>query len=192
MVRVHQEDLCQALARPPQAKYQNEGGPSAAEVMAVIRAHSSAARDDALRFVDALLFNWLILGTDAHAKNYSLLLGARGSVRLAPLYDLASVLPYPEQLPLRRVTLAMKVGGEYRARAITAQRWRTAAHELTQDADAVRARMSALAAALPDAASDVRRRMQQEGVTHPVLARLVAALAERAEMAREMAAKVWR
>ncbi len=46
------------------------------------------------RFADALIWNWLIAGTDAHAKNYSLLL-AGDQVRLAPLYDIASALPYP-------------------------------------------------------------------------------------------------
>ena len=32
-------------------------------------------------------------GTDAHAKNYSLLISAGGEARLAPLYDLSSQLP---------------------------------------------------------------------------------------------------
>ena len=45
------------------------------------------------RFADALAWNWIIGGTDAHAKNYSLLLSG-SDVRLAPLYDIASALPY--------------------------------------------------------------------------------------------------
>jgi len=54
----------------------------------------------------------LIAGTDAHAKNYSLLLSGP-QVRLAPLYDVASILPYDE-FDLRKVKLAMKIGGEYK------------------------------------------------------------------------------
>ena len=62
------------------------------------------------RFADALIWNWLIAGTDAHAKNYSLLL-AGGQVRLAPLYDIASALPYGTHE--RKLRFAMKIGGDY-------------------------------------------------------------------------------
>jgi len=55
------------------------------------------------------MLNWLIAGTDAHAKNYSVLIAPQGRVRLAPLYDIASVLPYP-RFDLHKVKLAMKVG----------------------------------------------------------------------------------
>lgn len=67
--RIHQEDMCQALMRVPHIKYQNQGGPSAVDIMQVIRTHSSAQQSDVERFLDALIFNWLIAGTDAHAKN---------------------------------------------------------------------------------------------------------------------------
>lgn len=94
ILRLHQEDCCQALGKVPTLKYQNEGGPSAQDIAELLRVHSSRAHEDVERFVDALAFNWLIGGTDAHAKNYSLLHASGGRVRLAPLYDLASVLPY--------------------------------------------------------------------------------------------------
>jgi serine/threonine-protein kinase HipA len=54
---------------------------------------------DVERFLKANIFNWLIGGTDAHAKNYSLLIGSGDEVRLAPLYDFSSQLPYPELIP---------------------------------------------------------------------------------------------
>lgn len=95
VTRVHQEDLCQALAVPPARKYQNEGGPGAAEIAVLLRRAmpSRVAQAAVWAFADALAWNWLIAGTDAHAKNYSLLL-AGNQVRLAPLYDIASALPY--------------------------------------------------------------------------------------------------
>lgn len=92
-VRIHQEDLCQALGIHPARKYENEGGPNAAKIVELLRSQSSAPEEDISSFVDSLIFNWLIAGTDAHAKNFSLLLGSQGAVRLAPFYDLASVLP---------------------------------------------------------------------------------------------------
>jgi serine/threonine-protein kinase HipA len=89
--RVHQEDLCQALAVHPGSKYEYEGGPFPAKIVALFRAAMEPDRvaETVDRFSDALVLNWLMVGTDAHAKNYSLLL-AGPQVRLAPLYDLAS------------------------------------------------------------------------------------------------------
>ena len=110
-VRVHQEDMCQALGKPPDQKYQNEGGPSARDLATLFRTiMPPRAADDAVwRFLDALIWNWLVAGTDAHAKNYSLLLSG-GDVRLAPLYDIASALPYDKHE--RELKFAMKIGGD--------------------------------------------------------------------------------
>lgn len=93
IIRVHQEDTCQALGIMPTKKYQNEGGPSATNIIDLLRTYSTDRDTDLDTFVTALGFNWLIAGTDAHAKNYSLLLSGP-DVRLAPLYDIASILPY--------------------------------------------------------------------------------------------------
>ena len=111
VVRVHQEDLCQALGVAPDRKYQSEGGPGPAEICRLLRAvmPDAVAEASVRRFADALIWNWIIAGTDAHAKNYSLLLAGR-QVRLAPLYDITSALPYENERHLR---LAMKVGDAY-------------------------------------------------------------------------------
>jgi HipA-like C-terminal domain len=99
--RIHQGDLCQALAVPPTRKYQNEGGPGPNDIAELLRrAMPTRFAEQAVRgFADALIWNWLIAGTDAHAKNYSLLL-SRGEARLAPLYDIASALPYGQAAAL--------------------------------------------------------------------------------------------
>jgi serine/threonine-protein kinase HipA len=111
-VRIHQEDLCQAMGLPPTRKYQAEGGPSPSQIAELFRRVMSPKNADSAidRFFDALIWNWLIGGTDAHAKNYSLLL-ADGQVRLAPLYDIASALPYGTHE--RKLRFAMKIGGDY-------------------------------------------------------------------------------
>lgn len=83
---MHQEDLCQAFGVRPERKYQNEGGPSPAAVVQLLRDRIvplEQAERAVWRFLDALSLNWLIMGTDAHAKNYSLLLSGP-QVRLAP------------------------------------------------------------------------------------------------------------
>ncbi|MEJ1089770.1 HipA domain-containing protein [Microbacterium sp. Mu-80] len=93
--RLHQEDLCQALSVPPDMKYQSDGGPGVAAIARLISSLPDAEdrRGNARRFYEALVFSVASLGTDAHAKNYSLLL-RRDRATLAPLYDLASYAPY--------------------------------------------------------------------------------------------------
>ena len=136
-------------------------------------------------FLDSIAYNWLIVGTDAHGKNYALLIGAEGRVRLAPLYDVASVLPYPD-IDIERVKLSMKLGGEYRLRNITLHHWRKLAAELRIDPDAMTARVDNFAAQLADHVSDIRRRMTEEGITHPIIARLADALVARAAACRQL------
>lgn len=180
VIRIHQEDTCQALARMPQTKYQNQGGPSPREIIGLIRAHSSIREEDEKRFVDALIFNWLLSGTDAHAKNYSFLIAPRGQVRLAPLYDLSSALPYTRQITPRDATLAMKIGDKYKVLAIGAREWRKFATELRIDFDALRLRILQMVEALPEAARKVGSEIKIEGITHDVIERLIDALTERA------------
>jgi len=118
-VRVHTEDFCQALAVRPERKYQNMGGPGPREILRLLASESSRREEDCATFFDALAFNYLIGGTDAHAKNYSLLHGPR-RVRLAPLYDIASALPYYD---VKQLKLAMKIGSHYELRYITDRDW---------------------------------------------------------------------
>jgi serine/threonine-protein kinase HipA len=180
IVRVHQEDACQVLGLHPARKYQNEGGPGVSSIAHILRQHSRSASEDMDTFVDALALNWLIGGTDAHAKNYSFLIGAEGTIRLAPLYDVASALPYPS-MPEQKLKLAMKIGGKYRLRDIGLYEWEKLAAELSLDADSVVQRVANLALRVPDLASTLHAREKQAGLTHPVVDRLVAALCQRAK-----------
>lgn len=127
--RVHQEDMCQALAIQPTRKYESDGGPGLMDVAAIIARHSTDAMVDLARFMDANVFNWFIAAPDAHAKNYSMLHAAGPTHRLAPLYDVISAAPYPHQWP-NGVALAMAIGGERRVDAITGRHWRAVARQV--------------------------------------------------------------
>ena len=162
ILRLHQEDTCQALAIEPTSKYQNEGGPSPGQIAELLRGSSSSPMEDVAAFVDALGYNWIIAGTDAHAKNYSLLLAARGQVRLAPLYDLASALPYPS-LELPRLRLAMKIGSTYRIRDIQGRHWRALCQALRIDESETIGRIDAIAAGAEDRVGDLGARIQFKG-----------------------------
>ncbi len=153
--RLHQEDLCQALSVHPDHKYQSDGGPEPGRIAGLLRSvvPGRLAADDLWRFVDALAFNWLIAGTDAHAKNYALLL--HGSwARLAPLFDVASFLPYDDSKG-HKVNLAMKIGDGYRlTRADRPDAWQKTASDLGLDAHDVVARVADLAGRVPAAVAE--------------------------------------
>jgi serine/threonine-protein kinase HipA len=130
-------------------------------------------------FIDALAFNWLIAGTDAHAKNYALLFGRGGRLRLAPLYDLGSALPYPA-LRQDKLAMAMKIGSTYRLRDIRRQHWESLLRDAKVDIEVALARVTSMAEALPDHASDLARSLCDEGMDHPILLQLPTLLADSA------------
>lgn len=180
IIRVHQEDICQALGILPTRKYQNEGGPGVAEIVELLRTHSSERDEDVRTFINAVGFNWLIAGTDAHAKNYSLLISSGPRVRLAPLYDVASILPYG-QFDLHKVKLAMKIGGKYQLNAVGIRQWYKFAQEMRVDGDVLITRLHSMGEQLPDEVSSARAKAHQEGLYSPTVDRLATGLIERAK-----------
>jgi serine/threonine-protein kinase HipA len=180
IIRVHQEDICQALGILPTKKYQNEGGPTPADVVELLRSYSSDREADIGTFAGALGFNWLIAGTDAHAKNYSLLLARGPRIRLAPLYDIASILPY-DDVDLPKIKLAMKIGGEYKLSHIGLRHWQKFARETRIDADELIAELRSMAGQLPDMVAAVRVQAQKEGLDNAIIGRLATQLIARAK-----------
>ena len=179
VARVHQEDVCQALGVHPASKYQSDGGPGPGDVAALLRSHSTQATDDVLTFLGALAFNWIVAGTDAHAKNYSVLIGRGGRARLAPLYDLASALPYPDIDP-RRMKLAMKIGGKYRVHEIGARQWDKLADETALSSNDVRETLQRMTHNVAEQAPQVLAGLTDTGLAHPLLARLSSLVVEHA------------
>lgn len=147
--RIHQEDMCQALGLHPTRKYQNEGGPGPKEIAELFRRAMPGERslETTRSFFDALVWNWVIAGTDAHAKNYSLVLSGN-QVRLAPFYDVASVLPYG--WPSQKQRLAMKFGGSYLLNPASSP-WVRLARDLGLASDELVSRARLLVQAAPDA-----------------------------------------
>lgn len=154
--RIHQEDFCQALGRPPGAKYEHNQtgipGPSLAEMFALIREHMTAR--DTNRFLDAVIFNIAIGNVDSHAKNYSILLRP-GRVELAPLYDLMSGLAWVNITENH----AQSVGGQRRGRYIFRRHWQRLAKAAGLSSPAVLRRIATLcdriSVELPRACEDV-------------------------------------
>lgn len=147
--RLHQEDLCQALSVAPARKYQQDGGPGVNQVAGLFDrlADPLDAANSRRRFFDGLVFNVSAACTDAHAKNFSMLLSGRRAT-LAPLYDIGTHAPYPSKDPLLS---AMKVHDEYTLDAIGLPELLRTAAKLRIPAGQAEARVGHIRANLADA-----------------------------------------
>ena len=111
LLRLPQEDGCQALSVPPTRKYEPDGGPGMCQILELLKA-SDEPEADQRTFLKAQIVFWLLGATDGHAKNFSVFLLPGGRFRLTPLYDVMSAQPNVDagQIRHNRVKLAMVVG----------------------------------------------------------------------------------
>jgi serine/threonine-protein kinase HipA len=111
LLRIPQEDFCQALSVPPTLKYQSDGGPNLVTILDLLKGSDNPTRDQQIVLKAQILF-WLIGATDGHAKNFSIFLGSGGTYRLTPLYDILTAQPSldTKQIDQRQFRLAMSVG----------------------------------------------------------------------------------
>jgi serine/threonine-protein kinase HipA len=122
VVRIHQEDLCQALARDPNAargrgKYEDAGGPSLREAAELLDRYTLKPQEQLDRLLAAVTFTVLIGNADAHGKNLALLHPTAETVELAPLYDTVPTVLWPRL----RTRGAMSVGGCWELDSIAAE-----------------------------------------------------------------------
>lgn len=112
LLRLPQEDMCQATGTSPVLKYEADGGPGVDRIMALLDGSAERERDRYRFFMAQLLF-WMLSATDGHAKNFSLFLRPQGAFEMAPLYDVLSVYPMlgegPGKLSVHRARMAMAV-----------------------------------------------------------------------------------
>ena len=111
LLRLPQEDCCQAMSISSVRKYQADGGPGIRQVLELLKA-SDRPEDDQRLFLKAQTVFWLLGATDGHAKNFSLFLHPGGGFRLTPLYDIMSAQPNfdAKQIQRDQLRLAMSVG----------------------------------------------------------------------------------
>ena len=114
LLRLPQEDFCQALGVPPYRKYEADGGPGMRDIAQILR-RSERAETDIETLVAAQIVFWMLAAPDGHAKNFSLHLLPGGRCRLTPLYDVMSIWPVegdgPSQWSWHKAKLAMAIEG---------------------------------------------------------------------------------
>ncbi|HEU5281086.1 MAG TPA: type II toxin-antitoxin system HipA family toxin [Gammaproteobacteria bacterium] len=113
LMRLPQEDMCQALGISPNFKYQSDGGPGITEIMDLLLGSNTPDHDRELFFQTQILF-WLLAAIDGHAKNFSLFIEPEGKYRMTPLYDILSAYPIiaKKQLQKQKIKMAMALKSE--------------------------------------------------------------------------------
>lgn len=140
ILRIYQEDFCQALGIAPETKYAIEGGPAFADCFALVRSACTAPANNVLRLLDAAIFNVIIGNADAHGKNFSLLYKDDETV-LTPLYDLMVTAFYPGVA----TRFAMPIGRQNQFEKIDAKAWIKFAEDMEFRPPFVRNRIGKLA-----------------------------------------------
>ena len=117
LLRLPQEDFCQALSVPSSRKYEKDSGPGIAPILSLL-ADSDRPDEDRHMFLKAQMVFWLLGATDGHAKNFSIAHGPGGAFRLTPLYDVLSAQPVVDagRISQNQFTLAMALGTNNRRR----------------------------------------------------------------------------
>lgn len=166
LLRLPQEDFCQAFGLPLQRKYENHGGPSVADGLQLLSGSEQSATDRS-HFVLTQLMFWLLAAPDGHAKNFSIRHSVGGRYHLTPLYDVLSAWPLigkgPKLRPYEKMSLAMAVRGKsahYRLNSIQTRHW----FELAQSVgvQGLWERMIESVERAPDAIASTERKLPKE------------------------------
>lgn len=179
VIRVHQEDACQALGVLPEQKYEAEGGPGVEAIVSLLRQATARPAIATTAFLE-LVVAWYLLGNaDGHAKNVSLLHAAEG-IALAPAYDILCTAAY-EQHDER---MAMRIGREYDPLRVERRHW----ERFVEGAGFTRRflrRIASLAERAPAAVRVASAALAAQGWDDPVLARVVDVVDTRARRVSE-------
>lgn len=129
LLRLPQEDMCQATGTPPGKKYETDGGPGMDRIMSLLDGSANREQDKRTFFQAQVLF-WMLCATDGHAKNFSIFLQPADTFTMTPLYDVLSAYPVlgdgPGRLNPFKAKMAMAVRSNnthYKMREILRRHW---------------------------------------------------------------------
>jgi len=180
LLRLHQEDFCQALGVVSAVKYEKEGGPGFAECFDLVRTWSDEPLADVAALLRWALFNFMIGNADAHGKNISFLY-ADGQVRLTPFYDLISTAVYEHQLNNK---FAMRMGGQKDPRYLSANDLAKFAAEIGVGLRVVKRSLTVLLEALNAATPTVAAQFRDKYCNPVIVGRIEQVLEQRMSKAR--------
>lgn len=175
LLRIPQEDMCQATGTPPWMKYEADHGPGARQIMALLAGAVDPVASRRMFFKAQVLF-WMLWATDGHAKNFSLFLKPGGRYELTPLYDVLSVFPIigegAGKLSVHRAKMAMSVrskNAHRKMREILPRHWVAMGESegvVTEQGEGPQALLSELAEKTPGVIATVRAQLPADFPMH--------------------------
>jgi serine/threonine-protein kinase HipA len=165
ILRLPQEDMCQATGTPALRKYENDGGPGVERIMEILSSSADAASDRRAFFVTQIVF-WLLAATDGHAKNFSIAHFPDNRYRATPLYDVLSAHPIigngRNRLARQKAKLAMSVRSQdkhYHIAEIQRRHWIAQGARVGYPADQVEEMIAQVAQRTDAVIDDVSARL---------------------------------
>jgi len=176
VIRLHQEDFCQALGYLPEQKYESEGGPSLQQCFVLLQGKSIRPAADRMALLRWTIFNFLIGNADAHAKNLAMLFTDRGP-RLAPFYDLICTQIYPDLTEKQ----AMRIGGENRPSWMQRKHWERFGESVEIKTSLVLKTLQEMSASILPAAQVLSFEFNKKYGTGAIIDKLLAVIEKRAK-----------
>jgi serine/threonine-protein kinase HipA len=187
IVRLPQEDMCQATGCSPLNKYQRDGGPGIETIMGLLFGSETAALDRRNFFKTQIIF-WLLAAIDGHAKNFSIFLQARARYRATPLYDVLSAHPVvgtgQNMISPQNAKLAMAVRGAtnyYNIQRIQRRHWSTMAQQVGLGALAAEEIIEEVLAQVPKVIDSVQKKLP-EGFPIPLATMILEGMSRQANI----------
>lgn len=165
VIRLHQEDFCQALHIPSEKKYESDGGPGISDCFKLLDdriAFGSMSGMNRLHLLRAIIFNFLIGNGDAHGKNFSLLYNL-DEESLAPLYDLLCTVVYSD------TTMSMQIDGRYYFKIINMKNWKSLSSVIGFREDFIKLQILNMSKAILKAAPDLALELNSKTTTASVI-----------------------
>jgi len=176
VLRIHQEDFCQALSVPPEHKYENEGGPTIEQSTSVLQNHSIRPAQDRMVFMRLVIFNFMIGNADAHGKNFSLLYEG-GKPSLAPAYDLFSTAIYPNLAS----KMAMKIGGKYNPNHVYLRHWTKLVPDTALAQKALKKELDLLCDNVREKALEIKSELEGKDIKSEIYDQIIAVIKKRCD-----------
>ena len=177
IMRLPQEDMCQALGVSPNIKYESDGGPGIKSIMRFLMQSQDSKHDRELLFKSQVLF-WLLAAIDGHAKNFSVFIEPEGRYSMTPMYDIMSAYPLlaTRQLEARKIKMAMALSGKnrhYHWDKIQPRHFITTANQAGFNEKTARTIVADMIAMVDDAIASVERQIPAgfpDAIASPILA----------------------
>lgn len=176
VVRLHQEDFCQAMSILPINKDETSGGPSIKSCLDLIDANAKQPAADKITFLKLMIFNYLIGNSEIHGKNLSFVY-KENKLSLAPVYNLFSNSIYSKLSP----KMTMTIDGKFYPNLIRMDNWHKIVANNSTAKKMIEKELKKMAIQIPKLAERLAIKINEEGNTSVVYDQIISMIHKRSK-----------